>query len=108
MYERFYIARHSFISPSTGANKININFWSNDFGDYEHGEWINLRYYIGTSPTSHINANINSSYTGTFTFDKTHLKFTAELDYIFSPNTTYYIWVFPAETTYGWYYWPDE
>lgn len=30
---------------------------------------------------------------------------TGSASILLQPNTTYYVWVFPGSTTYGWWYW---
>lgn len=96
------VARYTIQAPKNGASKISLSFTANQFGD---GSFINLRFFIGTDPSSHVNAGAESEFTGEFTLDTTYLKFTAAADFVLSPGKTYYLWIFPAVSTYGWYYW---
>jgi hypothetical protein len=99
------VARYTFTAPPEGASKVRLSFNTNSFGD---GSYIKIRYYIGTSDTSHANAGADSEYTGEFTMDTTYFRFTAETDIILVPNETYYLWVFPGSDDFGWYYWNND
>ena len=97
------VARYTIQAPSTGASKVSLSFVANAFGN---GSYIKLRFFIGTNPDSHANAGADAAYTGEFALDTAYLKFTATSDVRLLPNATYYLWIFPASDTYGWYYWP--
>lgn len=98
------VARYTITAPPEGASSISLEFQANQFGD---GSYIDLRFYIGTDPDSHADAGKNSEYTGVFTIEKTKMRFTAEADILLIPGQTYYLWLFPAVDTYGWYYWQN-
>jgi len=97
------VVRYTMIAPSQGASSVTLEFLKCYEG---HGTFPELRFYIGTSPNSHENAGPSSTYTGALTCSGSDAyTFTGNANMILLPNTTYYVWVFPANTTYGWLYW---
>ncbi len=99
------VVRYTFKSPSTGASAVSITCTGASSGD---GGWPSLRFYITESSTSHKNAGSGSTYTGTLTKGTTSggsNKYSGSANIILQPNTTYYLWIFPATTTYAWCYW---
>ena len=104
-YESGYnrVARYSFTAPATGATSVSLSFTSMWYGDGAMQK--SFRFYIGTSSTSHTNAGAGSTYTGTITADANGTNFTGTANITLAPNTTYYLFVFPENTTYGWYNW---
>ena len=103
-YESGYnrVARYSFTSPSTGATSVSLSFINMWHGG---GTATSFRFYIGTSADSHINAGAGSTYTGTIKADAGGTNFTGTANVLLQPNKTYYLFVFPASATYGWYNW---
>ena len=107
------LVRYTFTTPGEGASAVSMKFYCD--GDRKGNHDVPLRFYIGTDPTSHVNAGPDSEYQGTLT-KTTGTKgavFTGELDILLFPNTTYYLWVFPGVNTtdyYGYYSWfpPDS
>lgn len=95
------IARYIIEAPSTGASKLAITMYTGGKGDGSH---IPLRFFIGTDPESHINANPSSESTGELTLGSDWLTLTAEADVLLLPGKTYYLWIFPGSDTYGWYW----
>lgn len=95
------VGRFKFTAPSTGATGVNLTLYSGGKGDGSH---IQLRFYIGTSATSHVNGGPDSEYTGALTLSDDWLTFSGTADILLIPNQTYYLWVFPGEKTYGWYW----
>jgi hypothetical protein len=97
-------ARFEFTSPSEGASHIEFSIY---YG-YLIGQSSKktMRFYIGTSSTSHANAWKDSEYHGevmaTDSGDVT--TFTGEADVRLLPNTKYYLWIFPGDTGDGWCY----
>ena len=66
-----------------------------------------LRWYVGTSSTSHINAGISTTeYHGnvTATNNSGEYTFSGSADIILLPNTTYYLWIFPSVEKYSYYH----
>lgn len=96
------VVRYTITAPPEGASHVSLSFQA---GAHGNGAYNNLRYFIGTSDSSHVDAGPDSEYTGQFEVDLTYLIFTAETDIILLPNETYYLWLFPAEDAFGWYYW---
>jgi hypothetical protein len=100
------VARYTLVSPATGASHVALQFNNNlPFGDGTVPE--TLRFYIGTSETSHANAGASSEYTGTLTYTKvyTEYNYSGEADIVLLPNTTYYVWLFPASTATKYLQW---
>lgn len=107
------LVRYTFTAPGGGALKALMTFYTN--GDRIGNHDVPLRFYIGTDPTSHVNAGPDSEYHGTLTKTKSTkgAVFTGELDILLLPDTTYYLWIFPGVNTtdyYGYYSWypPDS
>ena len=97
------IARYTFTTPAEGANHFSFLIHTNGLGD---GNKCPLRFFVGTDPTSHINAWDTSEYTGEATISSNNKIVTGEADIILMPNTTYYLFIFPgSKSVYGWYSW---
>lgn len=96
------IMRYQFTTGSSGASHI---YFKMGYTRLYDGSYIDICWYVGTSATSHTNANKaqGSASNGTVTFDSNHHSFTLDADINLSPSTTYYLWLFPAVTTYGFY-----
>lgn len=101
-YESTYnrVARYSFISPTSGATQVSLSFTGMTFAD---GTQKPLRFYIGTSDSDHANAGSGSSYTGEMSYSGSTWSGSASI--LLQPATTYYLWIFPSTTTYGYWYW---
>lgn len=102
------LVRYAFTTPGEGASAVSMKFYCD--GEQTGASNVPLRFYIGTSATSHANAGANSEYHGTLTktTGKEGAVFTGELDILLLPNTTYYLWVFPGispTNNYGYYNW---
>ncbi len=102
------VARYTITPPTEGVMGLKLYFQASYLAGGSYAKKINLRYYIGTSDSSHANGGPDSEYTGEFTFDTTSLIFTAETDMMLFPGKTYYLWLFPATNDYGWYPWETE
>lgn len=102
------VVRYGLTSPSTGASRVALNFRAN----FSAGNVIpqTLRFYIGTSDTSHANAGAGSAYTGTLTMQESagEYIYTGDADVVLLPNTTYYLWVFPGSTNVAYLYWNQD
>lgn len=101
-YESTYnrVARYSFVAPASGASHVDLNFTGMTFGD---GTQKPLRFYIGTSDSDHANAGSGSSYTGEMSYSGSTWSGSANI--VLQPATTYYLWIFPSTTTYGYWWW---
>lgn len=95
------VARFTIESPSTGATKFDITLYTGGRGAGSH---IPLRFFIGTDPESHANAGADYEYTGELTRSSDGITFTGSASYLLIPATRYYLWIFPGEDTFGWYW----
>lgn len=100
------VVRYTTLSPSTGANHVDLTFTGNWLGNGTLPE--TLRFYIGTDPDSHANAGADFTYTGTLSRTSGSYDYSGSADIILLSTTIYYVWVFPASATYGWVYWSDD
>jgi hypothetical protein len=93
--------RFKFKSPSVGASHVAI---SGKFS-FGNGEKNAPRWYITTSATSHANACADAAYHGTLAMTNPDgvYRGSGEADIVLLPNTTYYLWLFPPSTTFGWW-----
>lgn len=96
------VVRYTFTAPESGASRIRLTFHISGIGD---GDTVPLRFFIGNDPESHANAGAESPYAGELTLADDWLSLSGEAEVLLIPGKTYYLWVFPAEDTYGWYKW---
>lgn len=96
------VARYTFTAPASGASEESLTF---HIGGVSDGAAIPVRFYIGTDPDSHANAGTESPYTGELTISGDWMKFTGKANALLLPGKTYYLWVFPATDTFGYYAW---
>jgi len=99
------IARHSFVSPESGASELRLAFSGNWVGK---GDRPKLAFYIGTDPDSHGNAGTDAPRTGTLTLQSDYLSYAGAAQVMLLPGVTYYVWVFPTTKTFGWVYWSQD
>ena len=93
-------ARYTFTAPNVGASSVSFSLkkWYLQTGNYNA-----LRFFIGTSATSHMNADSTYEYTGDLTVDTTNTIISGSANILLIPGKTYYLWVFPSEAKYGIY-----
>lgn len=96
------VVRYTFTAPEIGANHVNLTF---HISGKESGDAIPLRFYINTDPKSHADAGSESEYTGELVLANDWLSLSGEADVLLLPGQIYYLWVFPANETYGCYKW---
>lgn len=101
------VARYSFTSPNTGASSVSLIFANMHYTPADgKTRPTSFRFYIGTDADSHINAGASSTCTGTVKLlENSYTEFAGSADILLLPNTKYYLFVFPATSTYGWYSW---
>ena len=96
------VARFSFVAPSTGASGVDLSITGLVFGGGVRPE--TFRFYIGTDPNSHINAGSGTVYTGILNINKsTGVDFTGSASILLLPGVTYYLFIFPNTSNYGWF-----
>jgi hypothetical protein len=96
------VVRYTFTAPASGASVVKLTIKNVVFGDGEH---IPLRFYLGFDPEDHANAGPDDIYTGDLTAGEDGASFTGTARLILLPGKTYYLWVFPATDSYGYYWW---
>lgn len=109
-----HVIRYKFKAPAEGATKITIekkSFLEDGIGSNEK-----IMFFISTSETSHIDAcyvegaSVNPQFDGIFTIsdqpDDTTIGYemaTGSVEKFLLPNTDYYLFMFPAFNTTGYY-----
>lgn len=98
------VLRYKFVAPKLGANYIKLKFskWY-----LETGNNVALRFFVGTDPESHIDADGTFPYSGDLPLDDSGTYMLGESKMLLTPGKTYYLWVFPAESTFGVYSWEN-
>lgn len=96
------VVRYTFTAPAIGASEVSLTVPTTGLGGGSH---IPIRFFIGTSYSSHVNAGPESEYTGTLTLGSDNLTFTGSANIVLIPDQKYYLWIFPGEDTFGWYGW---
>lgn len=106
------VVRMNFTTGDAGATSISINLAAGVIqktgGSGDTGaDLTKIPFYITTnSDDSHKNANAADGYEVTGYITGSNGKaYSGSANIILRPNTTYYIWFFPLNKTYGWSYW---
>ena len=107
-----YVVRYAFTTGKEGASSISWELDgnshdSNPSSAYYTGIKQQLRWFITTSSTSHINAgSTTTKHHGDVTVSSVGNAdvFSGSVEMVMLPNTTYYLWIFPATATYGFYW----
>lgn len=97
------VVRFTFKTDALGSSSVEWYLKDNYFAD---GTAPGMRWYIGTSATSHTNAGASTTtYSGavTVTSNSGAYTFSGSANLVLMPNTTYYLWLFPSVTKYGYY-----
>lgn len=107
-YESSYnrVLRFSFKTGDKGATSISISIGSGTISKVDGSDQTSIPFYIGTSSSSHKNANeaSGSAVTGYIT-GSSGSAYSGKEDVNLKANTTYYLWFFPKSKTYGFSYW---
>lgn len=100
------VLRVSFRTGDIGATSISINVESGCIQKQDGSDITKIPFYVTTSSTSHANANESDGYavTGYITGSSDN-AYSGYANVVLKANTTYYIWFFPSNRTYGWSYW---
>lgn len=97
------VVRFTFKTDSVGASSVEWVLNDNYFAD---GTVPGLRWYIGTDANSHVNAGASTTvYHGDVTaaLSAGAYTFSGKANIVLLPNTTYYLWIFPSVSKYGYY-----
>ena len=107
---RYRVERYSFVAPTQTDNKINISeithvemIFPTDYYTVGGGNPNNFKFLISTNAEAWKDLNVSQG-TGNVTvtdkqpsIGKTPIKLT--------PGTTYYLFIYQSNSTYGWRYW---
>lgn len=107
------VVRFSFTTGSDGATGISINITSGTIKQWNSQDYgaslTSIPFYITTSDTSHANANASRGYEVTGYITRlSDGSYSGNASVTLLADTTYYIWFFPASTTYSWAYWNNN
>ena len=95
------VARYTFLAPETGGTDLTFQLtYLSKGGGYD----IPIRFAITTDPESHKNADGATPYAGTV--NRQTAQGSAQMRLL--PGKTYYLWLFPGEKAWGWYYAPTS
>lgn len=97
------VVRYSFTTPETGATSLSFRLDDVSKGS---GADIPLRFAITADPDSHTAAGASAPYTGETTIRLASYTVEGTAQVRLMPNTAYYLWVFPGQDVWGWYYMP--
>lgn len=98
------VVRFTFVAPETGATDISFHF---DDVSKGAGSTIPVRFAITADPTSHQNAGATAPYAGQLSVSLPNYTADGQASVELLPGTTYYLWLFPGQNAWGWYYWPS-
>lgn len=98
------VVRFTFVAPETGATDISFHFDDMSKGA---GSTIPLRFAVTADPTSHQNAGATAPYAGQVSVSLPNYTADGQAPVELLPGTTYYLWLFPGQNAWGWYYWPS-
>lgn len=96
------VVRFTFTTDSGGGQVS----WYLDNNYFAGGTTPGLRWYIGTDPSSHVNAGASTTeYHGDVVVESKSgaYTFSGSAHVSLQPNTTYYLWIFPSVSVYGYY-----
>lgn len=100
------VVRFSFTTGDNGATSISISVSAGSISKQGGSDQTSIPFYVGTSKTSHKNANASKGYSVTgYIKGSSGYAYSGKADIILKANTTYYLWFFPKTETYGWSYW---
>ena len=98
------VVRFTFVAPETGATDISFHF---DDVSKGAGSTIPVRFAVTADPTSHQNAGATAPYAGQLSVSLPNYTADGQAPVELLPGTTYYLWLFPGQNAWGWYYWPS-
>lgn len=100
------VVRFSFTTGSSGATSISINITAGTIQNVGGADLTSIPFYVTTSSTSHANANAADGFAVTGYITGSSAKaYSGRASIVLKANTTYYLWFFPKNKTYGFSYW---
>lgn len=95
------VCRFQFTAPDTGASSVEFSQSGISFGAGSSN--VSIRFLITDDGNSYANAGNGTPYSGTISISGN--KATASVSIVLLPGKTYYLWLFPGTSTFGWWYW---
>lgn len=102
---RTRVVRFDFTTGSSGATSISIATTKGTISLQDGTSPSKIPFYVTTSDSSHANALASEGYAVTGYLTKNDGVWSGTASVLLKENTTYYIWFFPYDKTYGWSYW---
>ena len=107
------VLRYTFTTPAEGASSFSLLISRCD--DNPNGGNPALRFYVTTSEDSHMTA-VGGSYAYDGTLTRRYVSgnewnyeyYSETISKVLLPNTTYYLWVFPATNNVGTAFFPCD
>lgn len=104
------VIRYTFTTPAAGASSFSVSITGVSL--YQ-SSYPAFRFYLTTSPTSHINANYQTTeYDGelirTSLGNALYQYSSVEVSKLLLPNTTYYLYIFGANSNALYAYFPND
>lgn len=100
------VLRINFTTGDVGATSISISVEAGCIQNQQGTDITKIPFYVTTSSTSHANANESDGYAVTgYITGSSNKAYSGSANVVLKANTTYYVWFFPPNKTYGWSYW---
>lgn len=96
------VGRFAFTTPATGATSISFSTGSySAVGQTGSGSLQNFRFSVTTDSTAYINRTSASGFPVAVDAGANIMASNGPASVQLLPNTTYYLWIYPAESRYG-------
>lgn len=100
------VLRINFTTGDVGATSISISVEAGCIQNQQGSDLTKIPFYVTESSTSHANANEADGYAVTgYITGSSNKAYSGSANVVLKANTTYYVWFFPPNKTYGWSYW---
>lgn len=100
------VLRINFTTGDVGATSISISVEAGCIQNQQGADITKIPFYVTTSSDSHANANEADGYAVTgYITGSSNKAYSGSANVVLKANTTYYVWFFPPNKTYGWSYW---
>lgn len=99
------VVRFELTTGASGATSITIRTQEGTIDFQDGTQMTKIPFYITTSDSSHANAIASGGYAVSGYLTKSGNAWSGTANVLLKENTKYYIWFFPYDQTYGWYFW---